>query len=56
MLSRVTVVRVVSRTYVELLRGTSEVVQLFWIFFALPVLVGYRPASQRRVPAAVGGA
>jgi polar amino acid transport system permease protein len=34
-------VRVVSRVYVEGLRGTSEVVQLFWIFFALPVLVGF---------------
>ena len=33
-------VRVISRIYVEGLRGTSEVVQLFWIFFALPVLVG----------------
>jgi polar amino acid transport system permease protein len=34
-------VRVISRVYVEGLRGTSEVVQLFWIFFALPVLVGF---------------
>jgi polar amino acid transport system permease protein len=34
-------VRVISRIYVEGLRGTSEVVQLFWIFFALPVLVGF---------------
>jgi len=34
-------VRVISRVYVEALRGTSEVVQLFWIFFALPVLVGF---------------
>jgi polar amino acid transport system permease protein len=34
-------VRAVSRIYVEGLRGTSEVVQLFWIFFALPVLVGF---------------
>jgi len=33
--------RVISRIYVEGLRGTSEVVQLFWIFFALPVLVGF---------------
>jgi polar amino acid transport system permease protein len=33
--------RVISRVYVEGLRGTSEVVQLFWIFFALPVLVGF---------------
>jgi polar amino acid transport system permease protein len=35
-------VRVVSRIYVEGLRGTSEVVQLFWIFFVLPVLVGFQ--------------
>ncbi|MEN3268431.1 ectoine/hydroxyectoine ABC transporter permease subunit EhuC [Pseudonocardia sp.] len=34
-------VRVISRIYVEGLRGTSEVVQLFWLFFALPVLVGF---------------
>jgi polar amino acid transport system permease protein len=41
LLSPVKSVRVVSRIYVEGLRGTSEVVQLFWIFFALPVLVGF---------------
>ena len=35
-------VRMISRVYVEGLRGTSEVVQLFWIFFALPVLVGFQ--------------
>ncbi|WP_232664192.1 ectoine/hydroxyectoine ABC transporter permease subunit EhuC [Pseudonocardia sp. TRM90224] len=34
--------RAVSRVYVELFRGTSEVVQLFWIFFVLPVLVGFQ--------------
>jgi polar amino acid transport system permease protein len=33
-------VRVTSRIYVEGLRGSSEVVQLFWIFFALPLLIG----------------
>ncbi len=32
----------ISRVYVECFRGTSEVVQLFWIFFALPVLVGFQ--------------
>jgi polar amino acid transport system permease protein len=35
-------VRAVSRVYVEIFRGTSEVVQLFWIFFVLPALVGYQ--------------
>lgn len=42
LLSRSRAVRVISRIYVEGLRGTSEVVQLFWIFFALPVLVGFQ--------------
>lgn len=40
-LSPVTVVRGISRTVVEFFRGTSLVVQLFWIFFALP-FVGIR--------------
>ena len=35
-------VRVLSRVYVELWRGTSEVVQLFWIYFVLPVLIGFQ--------------
>ncbi|MBP2366148.1 ectoine/hydroxyectoine ABC transporter permease subunit EhuC [Pseudonocardia parietis] len=34
--------RVPARIYVEGFRGTSEVVQLFWIYFVLPVLVGYQ--------------
>jgi polar amino acid transport system permease protein len=42
MLSPTRAVRVVSRIYVEGFRGTSEVVQLFWIFFALPLLVGFQ--------------
>ncbi|MGH3859241.1 ectoine/hydroxyectoine ABC transporter permease subunit EhuC [Actinokineospora sp.] len=39
-LSRSRAVRVTARVYVEGLRGTSEVVQLFWLYFALPALVG----------------
>jgi polar amino acid transport system permease protein len=42
MLSPSRTVRVISRIYVEGFRGTSEVVQLFWIFFALPLLVGFQ--------------
>ncbi|MBC8091206.1 MAG: ectoine/hydroxyectoine ABC transporter permease subunit EhuC [Pseudonocardia sp.] len=42
LLSGSRVVRVVARVYVEGLRGTSEVVQLFWVFFALPLLVGFQ--------------
>jgi polar amino acid transport system permease protein len=33
-------VRTISRAYVEVFRGTSEVVQLFWLYFVLPLLVG----------------
>jgi polar amino acid transport system permease protein len=42
MLSRLTLVRAIARTYVEIWRGTSELVQLFWIVFALPVLTGFQ--------------
>ncbi len=42
MLARWWPVRALSRTYVEFFRGTSEVVQLFWIFFVLPLLVGFQ--------------
>jgi polar amino acid transport system permease protein len=41
MLSRFRIVRVIARIYVEIWRGTSEVVQLLWVFFVLPILVGY---------------
>ncbi|NIJ10893.1 polar amino acid transport system permease protein [Saccharomonospora amisosensis] len=40
LLSKSRTVRFISRVYVEGFRGTSEVVQLFWIFFVLPLLVG----------------
>jgi polar amino acid transport system permease protein len=39
-LARPAWVRVVVRIYVEGWRGTSELVQLFWIYFALPLLLG----------------
>ncbi|MCV7283041.1 ectoine/hydroxyectoine ABC transporter permease subunit EhuC [Mycolicibacterium flavescens] len=42
MLSRWRLVRALARVYVEIWRGTSEVVQLMWIYFVLPVLVGYQ--------------
>lgn len=31
-------VRAASRIYIELFRGTSALVQLFWVYFALPLL------------------
>lgn len=42
MLSRHTAVRAITRVYVEIWRGTSEVVQLFWLYFVLPVLTGFQ--------------
>lgn len=35
-------VRGVSRVIVEFFRGTSLYVQLFWLFYALPLLTGYQ--------------
>jgi polar amino acid transport system permease protein len=37
-LSKYMLIRGLSRTYVEIFRGTSLLVQLFWIYFALPLL------------------
>ncbi|MFE0024266.1 ectoine/hydroxyectoine ABC transporter permease subunit EhuC [Amycolatopsis sp. NPDC059021] len=42
LLSPSRIVRGIARLYVEIFRGTSEVVQLFWLFFVLPVLVGFQ--------------
>lgn len=38
--SRSLIVRIIVRIYVEGWRGTSELVQLFWIYFVVPVLIG----------------
>ncbi|WP_326824104.1 ectoine/hydroxyectoine ABC transporter permease subunit EhuC [Streptosporangium sp. NBC_01756] len=35
-------IRGVVRVYLELFRGTSVIVQMYWIFFAMPALTGYR--------------
>jgi polar amino acid transport system permease protein len=37
-LSRATFVRTAAKAYVEILRGTSALIQLFYLFFVLPVL------------------
>ncbi len=39
-LSKYRVIRAVSATYAEFFRGTSALVQLYWAFYALPLLVG----------------
>jgi polar amino acid transport system permease protein len=40
--SPIRAVRWLSRVYVEIFRGTSAIVQLFWIFFVLPLLIGWQ--------------
>ncbi len=45
-LSRDSIVRALSWLYVEVFRGTSALVQLFWFFFALPPLTGIRLEPQ----------
>lgn len=37
-LSRARPVRAASRVYIEVFRGTSALVQLFWVYFVLPLL------------------
>lgn len=44
-LSRSRTLRGIARSYIELFRGTSELVQLFWVFYALPILTGYKVAG-----------
>jgi polar amino acid transport system permease protein len=38
--SRSRLVRIVSTSYLEFFRGTPVLVQLFWIFFCLPIVLG----------------
>src|SRR5699024_12149125 len=37
-LSRFFIIRKISSIYVEIFRGTSLIVQLFWLYYALPIL------------------
>ncbi len=37
-LSRLRIIRLLSSIYIDLFRGTSALVQLFWAYFALPML------------------
>jgi polar amino acid transport system permease protein len=36
------VIRAVARVYMEFFRGASVLVQLFWVFYAMPAITGYR--------------
>jgi polar amino acid transport system permease protein len=43
--SKVLIVRGIGTAYVEFFRGTPVLVQLFWIFFCLPILIGVEMGS-----------
>lgn len=53
-LSRNPLIRGVSVSYIEIFRGTSLLVQLFWLYFALP-LVGEAIGIDLRLPPVVAG-
>jgi polar amino acid transport system permease protein len=53
-LSRFVTFRVLSIAYIEIFRGTSLLVQLFWLYFALP-LAGIAIGIDLRLPPIVAG-
>lgn len=53
-LSRLTSVRYLSVAYIEIFRGTSLLVQLFWLYFALP-LAGMAIGIDLRLPPILAG-
>lgn len=53
-LSSLWVIKSVSIAFIEIFRGTSLLVQLFWLYFALPVLGDY-VGMDLRLPAVVAG-
>ncbi len=44
-LSKHTVIRKITGLYIELFRGTSLIVQLFWLYYAIPMLFGINLGS-----------
>lgn len=40
--SHLRLVRAVARVYMEFFRGASVLVQMFWIYYAMPAVTGYR--------------
>lgn len=44
-LSRHTVIRKLTGLYIEIFRGTSLIVQLFWLYYAIPMLFGINLGS-----------
>lgn len=53
-LSRYRLVRTIATVYVEILRGTSLLVQLFWLYFALPILLNIQISAMAAAVLALG--
>ncbi|MFL1676855.1 ectoine/hydroxyectoine ABC transporter permease subunit EhuC [Paenibacillus dendritiformis] len=53
-LSKYRVIRFISAVYVEVFRGTSLLVQLFWLYFALPMLLDIRMSAMAAAVLALG--
>lgn len=53
-LSRSRIIRGTAAIYVEVFRGTSLLVQLFWVYFALPILIDVRIPAIAAAVIAIG--
>src|SRR5690625_4671364 len=53
-IARSRLIRIIAITYIEVFRGTSLLVQLFWLYFALP-LVGQAIGVDLRLPPVTAG-
>lgn len=53
-LSRFRIIRSTAAIYVEVFRGTSLLVQLFWMYFALPILLDIRVPAMTAAVIAIG--
>lgn len=53
-LSHFKIIRVIAMVYVEIFRGTSLLVQLFWMYFALPVLLDIHLSAMSAAVVALG--
>ncbi|WP_407870680.1 ectoine/hydroxyectoine ABC transporter permease subunit EhuC [Paenibacillus sp. P36] len=53
-LSRHRIVRIIASVYVEVFRGTSLLVQLFWLYFALPMLLNIQMSAMVAAVLALG--
>lgn len=47
-------IRIPSVTFVEIFRGTSLLVQMFWLFYALPI-IGHALGFDMRIPPVIAG-